>query len=73
MTPLANRQYRRVELAPEDLVIDIFVVRRDPSPVRVTHRRTRLSVIVHDQPTTQANRDVAVERLSELLGDAGSG
>jgi len=63
------RQYPRVELAPEDLRIDTFVVRRGPSPVRVTHIPTGVSVMVEDQETTQANHEVAMSCLRELLTD----
>ena len=38
-----------------------------PVPSRVTHSPTGTTVQVDDQPSTEANRDLAVARLREKL------
>jgi protein subunit release factor A len=57
-----------VDLSPEDLRIDVArMVGDSPCAVRVTHSPTGTTVQVDDQPSTEANRDLALARLREKL------
>jgi protein subunit release factor A len=57
-----------VESVPEDVRIDVArMVDGGPCAVRVTHTPTGTTVQVDDQASTDANRDLALDRLREKL------
>jgi protein subunit release factor A len=59
----------QVELASEDLRIDVIrTVGDGPCAVRITHMPTGRSVTVHDQPTTEDNKERAMDLLRESFG-----
>jgi protein subunit release factor A len=60
-----------VDVPPEDLRIDVArMVDDGPCAVRVTHTPTGTTVVVDDQLSTEANRDLALARLREKLSDS---
>jgi protein subunit release factor A len=57
-----------VDFSADDLRIDVArMVGDGPCAVRVTHTPTGTTVQVDDQPSTEANRDLALTRLREML------
>ena len=60
-----------MDISPEDLRIDVArMVGDGPCAVRVTHRPTGTTVQVDDQPSTEANRDLALAQLRDKLSDS---
>jgi protein subunit release factor A len=63
------RQTGGMKLRPEDLRIDIIrVVGGKPCAVRVVHLPTGTSASAEDEESIAANRELALIRLSDLLG-----
>jgi protein subunit release factor A len=59
-----------MDFSPEDLRIDVArMVDDSPCAVRVTHTPTGMTVQVDDQPSTDANRDLALVRLRDKLAE----
>jgi len=57
-----------VDISADDLRIDVArMVSDGPCAVRVTHTPTGTTVLVDDQPNTEANRDLALAQLREKL------
>ena len=57
-----------VEPAPKDLRIDVARMIGDgPCVVRVTHTPSGTTVTVGDQDSTEANREMALTRIQEIL------
>ena len=70
-SPPGRWDNERVEIAPEDLRIDVArMVGVGPCGVRFTHTPTGMSVSVDDLVSTEANRDLAMSRLLAKLSES---
>jgi protein subunit release factor A len=72
-TPTDGRQNWSVNIAPEDLRIDVFreIGGTSRSAVRITYLPTGVSVEVDSEATMRANRTKAMELLKERIDGVG--
>ena len=60
-----------VDIPPEDVRIDVARMLDDgPCGVRVIHTPTGMTVEVDDQDSTEANRELALAQLRQMVSDS---